>query len=287
MSSERQAAELVNPTGLDDGAVAVRPVLTPVLPTVRPLGEARPHRVSPAPVGPLAAAAERLAEAHRGLAEARTMAAVQRVMEAATVAAEAARRVARLAAAQGSAGELVAAANEAANEAAALRIEAQARAGELLRRMRERGERVRRGSPGMKSQPATSLDDLGVTRSESSRWQQVAAVPEEARRSYVEETKAAGGEVTTAGLLRHAASAGSSAHTIDQAAIHTMAQRQIRRVHQGLTQLHTYRPDALVAALRPREREELTATLPKLRAWVANVEAQLAAYRPEQREEVG
>ena len=55
------------------------------------------------------------------------------------------------------------------------------------------------------SQRATfGLADLGVSRSESSRWQQVAAVPAEVRAEYVEETKAAGEEISTDGLLKHA-----------------------------------------------------------------------------------
>ncbi len=228
-------------------------------------------------------------EAGRSLGEARALPEIRRVLEAATVAADAARRVARLAEAESNAADIVAAANEAANDAAALRIEAQAKAGELLRAMADSGRRDRGlgGDRRSQSQPATvHLATLGVTKSESSRWQQVATVPADARFSYVEETKAAGGEVTTAGLLRHAAAPVPVAHAIDHFAIHAMAQRQIRRVHQHLSRLHTYRPDALVAALKPRERDELITTLPKLRAWVADVEAQLAAHRSERREEV-
>jgi hypothetical protein len=55
----------------------------------------------------------------------------------------------------------------------------------------------------MKPQPATSLADFGVSKSESSRWQRIASVPPEVRGEYVEETKAAGGEVSTDGLTRH------------------------------------------------------------------------------------
>ncbi len=72
---------------------------------------------------------------------------------------------------------------------AAVRIEAQAKAGELLQEMAERGERARAGGAhGRRQRPSTSLGDLGVTKSESSRWQQVASVPGEVRTEYVEET---------------------------------------------------------------------------------------------------
>jgi hypothetical protein len=126
-------------------------------------------------------------------------------MEMAAVAEDAARRVAKLAEAQRRAAEVVEAANEAANDAAAVRIEAKAKAGELLQQMAEGGGRSS-GHTFQESQratPAPTLDELGVSKSESSRWQQVANVPEDVREDYVEETKAAKGEVTTAGLLRH------------------------------------------------------------------------------------
>ena len=66
--------------------------------------------------------------------------------------------------------------------------------------MAKRGERARRGDrqPGRESRAAT-LDKLGVTKSESSRWQQVASVPAEVRAGYVEEMKVAGGDVITSG----------------------------------------------------------------------------------------
>jgi hypothetical protein len=253
-------------------------------PAVDPRGELVPA----GQVGGMLAVRARIFEAKQGLVAAHELPEIRRVQQAATVAEEAARRVARLAEAEAAGTEIVAAANQAANDAAALRIEAQARAGELLREMAGRGELASHGGDRRstsRSRPST-LNELGVGKFESSRWQQVAAVPVAMREAYVDEARAAGGEVTTAGLLRYAASASAGAWTVDHIAIHAMARRQIRRVHQGLTRLHTYRPDALVAALRPRERAELTSSLPRLRAWVADVEAELAAYRPKHKEEV-
>jgi hypothetical protein len=69
------------------------------------------------------------------------------------------------------------------------------------------------------SQPVTALTQLiplqraagadlvdgrgsGITKDESSRWQAVAAVPEDVRQEYVAEAKATDGEVTTTGLLK-------------------------------------------------------------------------------------
>jgi hypothetical protein len=58
-------------------------------------------------------------------------------------------------------------------------LRAEIRAGELLTEMAERGERDDgRGNrnPSLKSQDATpKLSDLGVTNTQSSRWQKMAA----------------------------------------------------------------------------------------------------------------
>src|SRR5215472_3209828 len=148
-----------------------------------------------------------ISDARHALAEARTLPDIRRVMEAASVAADAGRRAAKLAEAHGLAADVVRDAEAAANDAAAVRIEAQAKAGDLLREMQQRGELARRGQTKQDrmSQRATfGLADLGVSRSESSQWQQVAAVPPEVRAEYVKETRAAGEEVSTDGLLKHA-----------------------------------------------------------------------------------
>jgi len=51
-----------------------------------------------------------------------------------------------------------------------VRIAAQAKTGEMLREVAERGERKQRGGDQAKSHGAT-LPERGVTKSESSRWQ--------------------------------------------------------------------------------------------------------------------
>ena len=52
------------------------------------------------------------------------------------------------------------------------------KAGKAIQMMQERGELATKGRPEQMSQPATfSLDDLGLTRSQSSRYQPEASVP--------------------------------------------------------------------------------------------------------------
>ncbi len=220
-----------------------------------------------------------ISRARESLVEAREMRDYRRIIEVTAVAQDAAKRAAKLAEAQHLAAEVVEAANAAANDAAAVRIEAQARAGELLAQMAERGERAS-GRPGKVSMPST-LSDLGVTRDESSRWQQVAAVPAEVRGAYVEETKAAKGEVSTDGLLRNASTADRSgkSRAVDHAAIAAEARKQVRRIYRELLTLPGYRPESLVMALDSSEKKNLLRALEQLSAWIEDVMGELAVHR--------
>jgi hypothetical protein len=69
------------------------------------------------------------------------------------------------------------------NMAALIRLRAERRAGELLKEMKEKGERQksgenRRGIDSTAKVPSTpNLSDLGISRNQSSTWQKVAAIP--------------------------------------------------------------------------------------------------------------
>ena len=74
-------------------------------------------------------------------------------------------------------------------DAAASQESAERRAGELLRQMRERGERRKpgdnqHGSNGAQLPP--KLSDLGITKTQSWRWQAAAALPAEEFEKQVE-----------------------------------------------------------------------------------------------------
>ena len=70
-----------------------------------------------------------------------------------------------------------------------IRFDAEVRAGELLAEMAERKERVKGGDP--KSRPATlaKLAELGVTKTQSSRWQALAALRKAEREARRERAK--------------------------------------------------------------------------------------------------
>jgi phage N-6-adenine-methyltransferase len=86
------------------------------------------------------------------------------------------------------------------DDATELRLHAERKGGEILAAMAANGERSVRGeaqkSHGATFQPPT-LADLGVTKTQSSRWQQIAALPEDKFEIRVEQAKARVGGVTT------------------------------------------------------------------------------------------
>ena len=90
---------------------------------------------------------------------------------------------------------------EAQNHAAEIKIRAQRKAGEILAKI-EKGA----GRPNL-SQPVTNFkqdtyDDIGITRQDASRWQQIATLPAETFEAFIAETKDEEKELTTSAALR-------------------------------------------------------------------------------------
>ena len=89
---------------------------------------------------------------------------------------------------------------DAQNRVAVIRIRAERKAGEWLARLKLRGGDRKSKS---KRRPAPmKLEDLGVTRDESKRWQKEASVPERDFQKYVTSSRRLGQEVSSAGLIR-------------------------------------------------------------------------------------
>lgn len=127
----------------------------------------------------------RISEARRALAAASTLEDVMQIRDQAE-----ALRVYVKAAAAGL---------EAANAAAEIKLRAERKAGEMLAAM-EKNEGNRYG--GNSVLPPPSLDDLGIDKMQSSRWQREAKVPEEEFEAYIESCCYEGKEITQAGLLK-------------------------------------------------------------------------------------
>jgi hypothetical protein len=84
------------------------------------------------------------------------------------------------------------------NDWAALKLEAQRKAGEMLTALR-RGGRLPTGRP--KADGMSALQDLGISQQQSSRWQRMAGVPPDMFARWLDETRAADAEITEVGLL--------------------------------------------------------------------------------------
>lgn len=89
-----------------------------------------------------------------------------------------------------------------------IKVRAERRAGEMLCEMRDRGERAAHGTNRHKkkshantSNPPT-LAELGVTRMQATRWQALAAMPDEHFETAVETAKNISGAVSSAFVLR-------------------------------------------------------------------------------------
>lgn len=85
------------------------------------------------------------------------------------------------------------------NRAAELKLRAERKAGQLLSDLRLRGGDRKSSSHDGR----LKLSDLGISQSQSKRWQKEAAIPEAAFQQYLRGVTAEGKEVTTAGLLRY------------------------------------------------------------------------------------
>lgn len=95
---------------------------------------------------------------------------------------------------------------EAQNHAAEVKLRAQRRGGEILQQMEKRNGNLKKGPvlPAVED-GKSSLEELGITYNDSSRWQNIAKMPEEKFEEFIAETKSSGGEVTTAAALKVAA----------------------------------------------------------------------------------
>lgn len=193
---------------------------------------------------------------------------LQRVIGAATVAAEAQRRVAKLADGHGSPTEIVEAAREGARQAATVQLEAQAAAGRLLKEMQITGERVGpHEGRGKGSSSKLQLDDLGLERTASHRWQKVGDIPDEVREKYVEEASAEDRDVTAAGLLRYAAGPKEVTEREGQP-----IQEAYKEVMSLMSRLTNYRAAAIAAyASDSRSKTKFRQEIDRLEAWLERV----------------
>lgn len=92
---------------------------------------------------------------------------------------------------------------ESQNEAAEIKIRAERKAGEMLAQMPKAAGGEQYHSTGNSVLPVdATLSDLGIDKMQSSRWQQIASLPDEIFEEHITETRADGKELTSSGILR-------------------------------------------------------------------------------------
>ena len=88
------------------------------------------------------------------------------------------------------------------NDAAAIKIEAERKAGAILAKMNKNGGRILRGRTLEPRDDTPTLKDIGIGKTQSHRWQLQAAVPEKQFREYLTAKQKSQQEVTSNGLLK-------------------------------------------------------------------------------------
>lgn len=143
-----------------------------------------------------------------------------------------------------------------------IKVRAERRCGELLKATADSGQRATRGVNVERYDiDKPTLSDMGLTRDESSRYQQLAAMPTEHFETAVATAKATAGEVTTAFMLREANKhrpAAKKASKADKERLRQLDEAKAR----GVSMLSTYARLTLTAlrastVLSEQERELL------------------------------
>lgn len=152
---------------------------------------------------------------------------------------------------------------EAERQAASIRIRAERRAGELLRDMKETGQRDAGGRGKIGSRDTTQLADLGITKDQSSKWQQLAAVPTE---EFERAVNGDGPRPTTEGIIHaHAPSTQTAIPRMDPDALHfwgTLRDFERRELFAGSV-------NELVAHMTQSMRDDCRRLVPRLIDWLA------------------
>lgn len=231
-----------------------------------------------------------ISNARRALAEAKTLPDFRKVMEVATVAADAAGRAARLMQAQGIAAEVVKQATEAAVDAGAVRLAAQAQAGQLLKDMADQGQRAGRGypfnpkvidastTPGLVEllgEPVKEGEDRVKARARAAnrahQWISVAEVADNVRVDYIDKIREEGDVPTTKGLLRFAAEPQESKPNDGMADSLADAYNEVIKAFETIARFRN--AGAIAAfAVDSRRKGRLASAIQRCKAWIEEAE---------------
>lgn len=164
------------------------------------------------------------------------------------------------------------------NQAAEIRIRAERRAGELLVNMQTSGERQarERGRP-RKVSSSTTLPRLGITRDQSSKWQRLARMIDDATFDRaVGQAKENDGELTTTGLLRAVREIITPHAVPSELDINLIAAELTREIESRSRREKLQTVVRLRSRLNPTISKKLTLALRNLAAYAADCEKQIS-----------
>jgi hypothetical protein len=161
---------------------------------------------------------------------------------------------------------------DAERKAAEVRIRAERRAGELLKEMKQKGARQKegdnagahRGQPKRSSSGTTTLSDLGITRDQSSKWQQLAEVPE---REFEKAVSSSGPKPTTEGIVLANRLRQSPAPKMDPDAL--LLWGRLRDLERS--DLMQRNPADVMSAMTDAMRDDVSRVLPRLLEWLKRI----------------
>jgi hypothetical protein len=165
------------------------------------------------------------------------------------------------------------------NKAAEIRLFAERRAGELLVDMQATGQRraKERGRPSKVSSP-TTLPKLGITRDQSSKWQRLAKMIDDATfERALAQAKEKYGELTTAAVLREIKEVMKPAGTVVEPDINVIAAELVRDIESASRREKLEAVVRLRNRLNPTIRKSLMLSLKNATTDAADFEAQLSA----------
>ena len=155
---------------------------------------------------------------------------------------------------------------EAERKASEIRIRAERKAGELLKEMKQNGQRVNEAGSngGVAASDTPTLSTLGVTRDQSSKWQKLADIPAE---EFEAELAKPGPALSTEGLINIRILAAHPMPRIDPNALRAWGQIKNFERDEPVALLSVNLPELMAGMTEPM-KEDVIRIAPKLIEWL-------------------
>jgi hypothetical protein len=173
--------------------------------------------------------------------------------------------------------------------AAEAHLRTQRRAGELLSSMDKNpgGRPAKTGPNNGRVSKANTLAEIGISRNESQRWQQLASIPFEQFEEYVSECHSRRRELTTAGALARARRGDiDRAAAVDRPSSREGQLAKYERIKRAWSDLVWLDPAKVIAAMEPARRPRESEDADRLLAWLEQFRSILDRHLSKERTEL-